>query len=424
MNVRPALSPRTSQALRLTPAMRQGLSLLRMPAADLVTEVNRLAAENPMISLDEPAGRGWGGAESLVAPEPLGERLCRQIAEMPLDPVVAAIARFLIGDIDEAGYLDPDAARNAESLGAAPDQVEAAIAAVQACEPAGVGARGLEECLALQMRERGVPESTARTVCAHLGLLSEARFDALATATGLALDKLRPLAEMLPQLTPRPGDSMSGAPLPPLPEILVEDGPDGLLVAVTDSRVLPQVELDTALVTALEGRQAQEMRQQAEALVRALEFRARTLGALARLIVAHQYRFFADGPDHLVPMTRAALARALDLHPSTVGRALAGKALSYRGCVHPLSRFVSPPLSGGNGPVTAYAVQRRIRRLVEAETVGRELSDEEIAAELRREGVDIARRTVAKYRRCLSIPSSFERRRRKAARHETRPEPR
>ncbi|GAA0296607.1 RNA polymerase factor sigma-54 [Rhodovulum strictum] len=416
MNLRTTLTQRQIQTLRLTPALRTSLSLLRMPAADLVTELHRAAAENPLIRLAEDApdrSGGWVGADTLAAPDPLGERLRRQIALMPLDSAIAAIARFLTGDVDDHGYLDAEAAANVEAMGAAPEQAAAAIAALQSCEPAGVGARSLEECLALQLRERGFDEDEARAACARLDLLAERRLDELAALTGIGAAVLRAMADALPGLTPRPGDGIGDEPLPPVPEILVEDGPDGQFRVTLDRHTLPQAELDTDLVQGL-GRGAAPMRESAQALIQALRFRERTLEAVARLILSCQHRFFSDGPEHLLPMTRAEMARALGLHPSTVGRALSGKALSFRGAVHPLSLFVSPalPTTGARG-VTAFAAQRRIRRLIETEPPDGILSDAEIAELLQREGVDIARRTVAKYRQCLTIPSSFERRRRK-----------
>ncbi|SIO48908.1 RNA polymerase, sigma 54 subunit, RpoN/SigL [Rhodovulum sp. ES.010] len=421
MGLRPDLSPRPSQGLRLTPGLRQGLAILRMPATDLAAELRRAADENPLIRLSDPDGAATGApgtppTSEIAAPDSLGERLRRQLALMPLAPPVAAVARFLCGDIDEDGYLDEEAAGNLEGMGVAPDEVAAAIEALQACDPPGVGARSLEECLALQMREHGMEESAARAVCARLDLLAERRLDDLGRATGLDGATLAGMARLLPRLTPRPGASAAQDPLPPAPEIIVEEAPDGRVAATLDGRIVPRAEFDTRLARELSGqKQAANLREEAQTLVGALRFRERTLETLAFFIVDHQARFFIEGPEHLVPMTRAEMAEALGLHPSTVGRALADKALSYRGVVHPLSRFVSRPLpSNGAGPVTAYGVQRHIRRLIEAETPCSILSDEEIAAILRREGVDIARRTVAKYRQGLTIPSSFERRKRKA----------
>ncbi|TCM86985.1 RNA polymerase factor sigma-54 [Rhodovulum steppense] len=416
MNLRTTLTQRQIQTLRLTPALRTSLSLLRMPAADLVAELHRAAAENPLIRLAEDApdrSGGWGGTDTLAAPDPLGERLRRQIALMPLDPAIAAIARFLTGDVDDHGYLDSEAAANVEAMGAAPEQAAAAIAALQSCDPAGVGARSLEECLALQLRERGFDENEARAACARLDLLAEGRLADLAALSGIGAPTLQAMADALPGLTPRPGDGIGDEPLPPMPEILVEDGPSGQFSVILDRRIMPRVDFDVALAQGL-GRGAARLRESAQALIKALHFRERTLEAVARLILSHQHRFFAEGQENLLPMTRAEMARGLGLHPSTVGRALAGKALAFRGAVHPLSLFVSPalPAAAGRG-VTAYAAQHQIRKMIETETFDSILSDAEIAELLRREGVDIARRTVAKYRNCLTIPSSFERRRRK-----------
>ncbi|PKP84748.1 MAG: hypothetical protein CVT80_06455 [Alphaproteobacteria bacterium HGW-Alphaproteobacteria-2] len=154
-----------------------------------------------------------------------------------------------------------------------------------------------------------------------------------------------------------------------------------------------------------------ERRARARQLVGAMAYRRRTLLRVARAMVARQQAFFTEGPGHLRPLTRAALAAELGLHVSTVGRALADKAVASPQGTHPASLFFPAGVgSSEGGEISAPSVQRRIRQMIAAEPAGAPLSDAAIAAELQRMGVDIARRTVAKYRECMSIPPSFRRR--------------
>ena len=177
---------------------------------------------------------------------------------------------------------------------------------------------------------------------------------------------------------------------------------------------IPRVAVLSADRAALTGGDLRGLYDRAGALAAAIGARLTTLKRIATVIAARQEAFFLGGAaPSLQPLSRAEIAAELDLHPSTVGRALNGKALIADGKVHPFSRFFSRPLPGGAAPVSPFDAQRRIRELVAAEDPGAPLADAEIQSHLKNEGVDIARRTVAKYRKCMRIPSSFARRTRK-----------
>lgn len=423
MALRPGLSARQTQRLGLTPGLRQGMSVLQLSTPDLLVELTRMAEENPLILVDRPSRFGGAAVGHLAAPETLAQSLRRQIGLMALDRPVALLAQFLTGDLTEDGYLGSTPEDLADGLGLPLDQINTAIAALQACEPSGVGARDLADCLRIQMIDRGVPAQVAEAVCRHLDLVAAGRWREAQRASGLPRARIEDLAALVRTLNPRPGSGFADPPAPLIPEVMVErDGQDGLTVSLNNG-ALPDVRLDRVLLQQIERGSAlsQSHRAPAEDLVRALRFRSATLRRVTRALVAHQHRFFADPPGEIAPLTRAELATTLGLHPSTVGRAIAGKALAFGGAVFPLSHFLSSALGAGDGgQISANAVKSRIRRMIEQETPDAPLSDVEIADALMREGVDIARRTIAKYRGCMKIPSSFERGRLKAARR-TRP---
>lgn len=415
MALTPSLDLRQTQRLALTPGLRQGMAVLQLSTLELWDELRRLADENPLLELDEPsAGAAGFDFEAAARPETLAENLCAQITLMALPSETAALARFLTGDLTEDGYLASSAETLSEELGLPLAAIEAAVEALQSCEPAGVAARNLPECLALQLIERGEPPALARAACQHLELLIEGRWTRAARLLNLPRAELERLAALIRSLPPRPAAALAESAPPAIPEISVEPDGQGGFRAVSLRDALPGLRLDAALAEQAAATLA--LRPQlaaAEAVLRALRHRGRTLHDVVQVIAIRQHRFFAQGPDHMAPLTRAEIAAELGLHPSTVGRAIAGKALLFRGATHPLSMFLSQALPGA---VSAYGAQQKLRRLVVEEPEESPLSDEQLAALLQREGVDIARRTVAKYRQCMNIPSSFERKRQKARR--------
>lgn len=427
MSVKPRLELRQRQTLALTPTMRNALSILRMPPAELEETLNRAAARNPFL-LRQPGATSWrakdpgehqaNGAEALEAPEgSFQQSLSRQIGLMAIDESVATLARLLVGELREDGLLDVPLPELAASWQVPPARLEEALAALQQCEPAGVGARDLAECLRLQLAAQGLSPQQAAGTVRHLDLFASADWAGLRRRLGLSPAEARARAALLRRLSPRPvAPTESAAPVLSAPDLVVRRGADGAVSIQLARDDAPGVALDKSLVRRArqEGFGA-DMLAEARALLAALDQRGRTLRRIGEWLARHQAGFFLHGPAAMRPATRAELAEALELHPSTIGRAIAGKSIDVDGRLWPLTCFFSSALGSGDDAVAAFTIQQRIAAMIAREPAGAPLSDDALTRSLREQGVDIARRTVAKYRQGLRIPSSAARRRQAAS---------
>ncbi len=417
--LRPALQQRQVQRQVLAPVLRASLAILRMPMAELQAEIARELAENPFLrrrrpEAGTPVAADHATTELLAAEPALLERMRMQIGLMPLAPDVRAMAEHLAGELRDDGYLEAELTEIAGDLGVPPELAEAGLAALQGCEPAGVGARSLTECLALQLVDRGLAPQLAQRVVARLEDFVGRDWRGLAAALGLPRAELERIAALLPGLVAHPVAVQAPREgLVLLPDLVLETGHDGSHRLRLARDAAPRLVLDRALLARAAGTpEAAACRARAEALIAAVEARGETLLRIGRHLVAAQHAFITRGPDQLRPLTRREVAEALGLHVSTVARTVAGKAIDIDGRVMPLSRFMSAPLPQAAGPALAgVAVRHRIARMIAEEPPDAPLADAAIQTRLRTEGVDIARRTVAKYRQWLRLPSSHHRRR-------------
>ncbi len=424
--VRASLQVRQRQIIALTPSMRHSLQLLRMPALDLLQEIQREASENPFLTMRHRAGAAGSASQfdmalDTVAARPsLVEGLRAQIGAMSLSADVRASAEYLAGELRDDGYLDDSLEAIAATTGVGEETLLAGLRALQACEPTGVGARDLSECLALQLGDHGIDRDLADVVVAHLAQFADERWTSLGKLLELPRGRLRQIAAALRTLDPHPVQA-DGELTPPLvPDLLVERKAGGGLSVRLSREAEPGLALDDALLARmgdLDDPFTAAARVRAEGLIRAVRGRGATLMRIGQQILVAQARFFTDGAEHLHPMSRQSMADELAMHPSTLGRAVAGKALAFEGTLYPLSMFFSVALPRGDGmEVSAHAVRIAIRRMIEHEPPGAPLSDEAIRRMLCNDGVDISRRTVAKYRGCMRIPPSRNRRRTRTSR--------
>lgn len=421
MALKSSLRSHQTQSLALTPGLLQSLGLLRMPATELLEEVQRQVAENPLLEMMQiPSGSvPFDDVAPWIANAPgLTVTLQEQIALMNLPQRVTMLAQFLAGDLDENGYLQTELDALAENAELTSEEIDTALKALQSCDPPGIGARNLTECLYLQLCAKNVSAAESETICAHLDLFAKRDFSKLERQTGITRKRLEQIDILLQELTPHPAANFAEPSQTLVPDVFVERRPDGDLDIRNNTTFIPDVRLDEAMLQKLDGNDPlrQTYRARAEAMIRGLRYRGDTVNRIATAIVQHQIGFFTDGPEHIVPLTRATLAQELGLHPSTVGRAIAGKVLGFEGGSIPFEQFLSSALTSQDGiAVSGRAAQSRIARIVAKESKANPLSDDQIADILRAEGVDISRRTVAKYRGCLDIPSSFKRRRSQAS---------
>ncbi|HEY2890238.1 MAG TPA: RNA polymerase factor sigma-54, partial [Dongiaceae bacterium] len=326
------------------------------------------------------------------------------------------IGRALIEALDEAGYLTVDPADIAQRLKAEPARMQRILARLQQFDPPGVFARDLGECLALQLADRGRLDTPMRTLLQYLDLLAAGDRKALMARCGVDAARLSAMIDELRRLDPRPGLVFDQAIVAAIvPDLSIEPATGGGWsvelssephLALSERHPLPRSS-DVAAHDYLKERRAA-----ARWLLRALDRRSETLLRVAHEIVARQAGFLKSGVAALKPLSRRQIARKLDLHESTVSRATANKyAATPRGVVA-LCDFFAGRLAAKDGADHApAAVRARLQRLITAEPAGKPLSDEALARLLRNEGIDVARRTVAKYREMLRIPSSSRRRR-------------
>ncbi len=362
--------------------------------------------------------------QTATRPRTLREHLLEQIGADLGDQGDRVIAVHLLDLLDEAGYLRVSLDGVAQLLGCEVGRIEAVLARLQQFDPAGVFARDLKECLALQLRDRNRFDPAMQALLDHLPLLAARNIAALVRVCHVdALDVADMIAE-IKSLDPRPGLAFD-PPLaqPVVPDILLRAQPDGGWIVELNAETLPRVLVNNGYYT----RVRQATRSKAEQdylterlhaanwLVKSLHQRATTILKVAAEIVRHQDAFLRHGVPSLRPLILREIANAIGMHESTVSRVTSNKYIATPRGVYELKYFFNSaiPASGGNGAHSAEAVRHRIRALIDGEPPESTLSDERIVELLEHEGVDIARRTVAKYREAMRIPSSVRRRREK-----------
>jgi RNA polymerase sigma-54 factor len=380
----------------------------------------------------EWAGVGTGGSddsdynlEAFVSAETtLTDWLREQLTLAIAEPARRMIGQYLVDLVDETGYLTGDLETAAEKLGTGIAEIEAVLGILQKFDPPGVFARDLAECLAIQLREQDRFDPAMAGLIAHLDLLARRDFAALKKICGVGDEDLADMIAEIRKLNPKPGLAFGSAPVQPIvPDVFVRPAPNGAWLVELNSDTLPKVLVNQsyyAEVSATARRDAEksylaDCLQNATWLVRALDQRARTILKVSNEIVRQQDAFFANGVQHLRPLNLKTVAEAIGMHESTVSRVTANKYMATSRGIFELKYFFTSAIAASHGGEahSAEAVRHRIKQLIDAETANDVLSDDTIVERLREAGVDIARRTVAKYREALRIPSSVQRRREK-----------
>ncbi|VAW16811.1 RNA polymerase sigma-54 factor RpoN [hydrothermal vent metagenome] len=355
----------------------------------------------------------------------LGEHLSKQVGFLITDPGERLIARNLINNLDEAGYLATDCASIATQLGSSSELVEQVLLRIQGCEPVGVFARDLGECLMLQLREKNRMDPLMEKLLENLDLLAAHDFDALKRVVGASSDDLSEMLDEIRQLDPRPGRAFGGAPVQPvIADVLVRKGHDGGWALELNSEVLPRVLVNRSYFSFVSkhARNKKEKAflvdclQNANWLTKSLDQRAQTILKTATEIVRQQDGFFVHGVSSLKPMTLKMVADAIQMHESTISRVTSNKYMATPRGLFEMKYFFTTALGSTSGQEdhSAESVRYLIKLMIDEESPGAILSDDAIARILRqRHAIDVARRTVAKYREGLHIPSSVIRRRQK-----------
>lgn len=336
------------------------------------------------------------------------------------------VAANLADWLDEAGYLQAEFAGAAERLDVSDEHLEQVLKTCQTFDPPGLFARDLSECLALQLERRNRLDPAIRALIENLDLLAKRDFQSLKQLCGVDEDDLLDMMDEIRALDPKPGTAFSGGTADTIiPDVSVRQAADGSWAIELNPESLPRVLVDhvyhaqvaDGVLSAKEKEFLSGCLQQANWLTRSLDQRARTILKVSSEIVRLQDEFLVHGISHLKPLNLRTVADAIDMHESTVSRVTTNKYMATPRGVFELRYFFTAALASSEGGEahSSEAVRHRIKMMIDAESAKSVLSDDTIADTLKNEGIDIARRTVAKYREGMNIPSSVQRRREKKA---------
>lgn len=435
--------------------MIQSVKVLQMNAQELLEYVQETALENPVLELEDRYGKAeedldparrleWLAAndqqnrayyrqdfDSETDPlrnygtvddgESLYAHILSQMDGLALEPDLAHCCKFLAGCLDANGWLGESLSVLARELGRPEPLLERGLAVIQGLEPAGVGARSLSECLCLQLARCPQADETALRVARdHLEDLAKNHYGQIARALGVSQEEARRAGERIRSLDPRPGSKFSPreAPAYILPDVIVSKVEDHFEAALND-RFLPSLNISPYYTRMLRESDDSQVKdylvnrlRQAEWTVRAMEQRRNTLTACASCILELQEEFFRRGPGYLRPLSLAHVAERLEVHESTVSRAINGKYLQCSMGTYPMNYFFSRQLASAQSESLSSpdAAKALLKTLIAQEDKSKPMSDQKLCQHMAERGCNLARRTVAKYRDELGIPGTAGRR--------------
>ena len=476
MEMKPTLNLSLRPALIMTPRLQQALKLLQVPTLELqqilkqeimqnplLEEVDELTESEDLAKEDSPDEAANQEAENPIEEDPidwseymqdgsfdrayipqsetnveflekipvtrttLAESLLEQLHYLNLPPEPMKLAEFLVGSLDDSGWLATPLEEVAQGTGQSPEDCEKVLLVIQALEPVGVGARNLRECLLIQLEARGDKDTLPwRLIHDQFDNLVNRRFPEIARQLKCSVEDVQAAADEIATLNPRPGLQVSSEdPKYVMPDLLVERVDDDYVVLLND-RHLPRLRISSAYESVLREKKKSDSTagenktreyiqgklNSARWLIQTIEQRRRTMIKVMNCIIREQREFFEKGIAFLRPLTLQQVARQIDMHESTVSRVCSGKYVQTPRGVFELKFFFSSGLETEDGEdVSARTAKNIIKTLIDEEDKREPMSDQRIAQLLHERGLRIARRTVAKYREQLNVlPARFRRR--------------
>jgi len=476
MEMKPTLNLSLRPALIMTPRLQQALKLLQVPTLELqqilkqeimqnplLEEVDELTESEDLAKEDSPDEAANQEAENPIEEDPidwseymqdgsfdrayipqsetnveflekipvtrttLAESLLEQLHYLNLPPESMKLAEFLVGSLDDSGWLATPLEEVAQGTGQSPEDCEKVLLVIQALEPVGVGARNLRECLLIQLEARGDKDTLPwRLIHDQFDNLVNRRFPEIARQLKCSVEDVQAAADEIATLNPRPGLQVSSEdPKYVMPDLLVERVDDDYVVLLND-RHLPRLRISSAYESVLREKKKSDSTagenktreyiqgklNSARWLIQTIEQRRRTMIKVMNCIIREQREFFEKGIAFLRPLTLQQVARQIDMHESTVSRVCSGKYVQTPRGVFELKFFFSSGLETEDGEdVSARTAKNIIKTLIDEEDKKEPMSDQRIAQLLHERGLRIARRTVAKYREQLNVlPARFRRR--------------
>jgi RNA polymerase sigma-54 factor len=470
MAISQRLHTKLVQKLILTPSLQQAIKLLPMSTLELSELLNQEMVENPMLEevpteelqpveaapekaeepkLEKEKGDTWDDQDyeyffgdylddgyrprtpteikelppienTLSTAASLSDHLMWQLSMQTDDPAVRQIGEAIIGNLNDDGYLVATVEELAGMGPWATEDVESALSLIQGFDPVGVAARDLQECLLLQLRHHALAGSPAeRIVTDHMQLLKNHQVPELARKLGISIDELKHHIEIIRQLDPKPGSrhnpSQSQYVIPDVYVVKVEDQ----YVAVLNEEGLPQLRISPVYRRLLDkgAENTDETRayvkdkfRSALWLIKSVEQRQKTIHKVASSIINFQREFLDHGIEYLRPLVLRDVANDIGMHESTVSRVVTNKYMHTPQGVFEMKYFFHSGIASSYGEaVSSVTIKQRIRKIIDQEDPRKPLSDSKIVSILQREGLELARRTIAKYREELKIPTSNQR---------------
>ena len=462
--LKPSLQLKLGQSLTMTPQLQQAIRLLQLPVLDLNAQIQEALEENIMLEMedlpdvprttaettaevetikaedswqtrtaDRGQDSGWNGEGRPITEfadesgETLHEHLYWQLEMEDFSPREALIGEALVDSINDDGYLDAEIDEIVAALDEQPsitaDEVEATLKKVQKLDPVGVGARNLSECIVLQIRQ--LDPSTPGLQLAidiadrHLDLVASRDYGELRRGLRTSEEQLHEALALVRACNPKPGLSVySAAAEYVIPDVFVRKVDNRWQVEISPTGV-PRLSVNQQYAKLLRGSGEhavlKSQLQEARWLIRSLEIRNDTLLKVATSIVSRQTQFLEHGEEAMKPMVLRDVAEEIGMHESTISRVTTNKYMHTPRGVFEFKYFFSSHLSSASGEdQSSTSVRAKIKKLIGAENPAKPLSDSKITNLLKEEGISVARRTVAKYREAMNIPSSSERRVREA----------
>lgn len=448
------LSQKLSQSLVMTPQLQQAIKLLQLGRLDYLEAIEKEVLENPVLEAAEESSselpaekapqplensgnlsgvdspysgvRGKSGYDSedknfveniAGKSNSLIDFLMEQVNSFELEKTQLALLEFLVGNLNKDGYLEVDVQDVAERFSLDETQVAEAVQVLHTLEPAGIGARGLSECLLIQLDQRGLNKSlAAKIIEGHLGDLESQRFDKIAKELSTAVDIVYDAVKVIRSLEPRPARNFHDEePNYIVPDIYVQLVGNDYVLSLNDFGV-PKVSISAHYQRLLEKAQTSEEKsylqdkiKSASWLLKVIDQRASTIYKVTDAIFEIQRDFLEKGVSGLKPLVLREVADSTGLHESTISRVTSNKYVHTPQGVYELKYFFSSKLNSDSGEVSAESVKQKIKNLVSEEDPKKPLSDQKLSKLLASEGIEVARRTVAKYREQLGILQSTKR---------------
>jgi RNA polymerase sigma-54 factor len=439
MNLKPGLWQQQSLKLAMTQELTQAIALLQYSAQELSSFLENKALENPLLQVEnnhiQPINplidrnrrkhtknteNDW--IEQIAAKSSsIEDQLLNQLTLRKYSSIQLKIIKHLIENLDVNGYLTSDPEEIANHLDVHLELVEESIIVIQTLEPTGIGARNLQECLLIQLERENLKDDLALTILTHYFIpFAEKKWKQIAKELNIPLQKIQEIFDTIQQLNPRPGALLEQENASYIiPDAIVERFGDGFAVRLCDD-ILPKISFNdhyyqklTTTKDSQVSRFLQEKVQDYQWILKSIEQRKETLTRVVSKIVEKQTRFFENGKEYLVPMTMKEVAGELEIHESTVSRAVKEKFVQTPIGTFPLKSFFTSTIQTvSNESTSSSQVKNAIASMIDSEDKQRPLSDQEIVEELKTsQGIVVSRRTVAKYRDQQGIPSSSKRKR-------------